>query len=878
MQYPPSSVPFVEYVLKAIEHPPHMFVSKLAACCAMLFLTRSDTELLRTLCYKWAVRFSMDRKKLMSAIRKRSQKSFRRHQSLDVMCSSEENDAFDDEGNETETVEHLMRILNSLILTYFSWNWNKTDYVIQINKEYESLIRENILPLCIVTSAADGLDDPAPSAWLIPRFHSSSTVFSPTSRMHPGEVSSPISINKGEGFESTIATSMPIRIRGSVSGGDYDNSPVTGGSVKFQAPFAPRSATTSKAAMFPKTSIVGSPFLSDSRGGRPSFLSPERITSTPTDDGSVLSLETSTVVSENSIIIMNLANYRAVMEQNTTGILILFHGRFSVKSNEAVDVLQDIVSRRPLNPMPTVAVVYSVTEPELATLYSIKFIPTIVYTPPPECQRSPRLRIATLPGSSRNSIDTNSSSFKIGSGGRGPLSTSIPRGGVGHPAADNNNAFSPTEVLFGVKLKTVSSANNSAAHCTPTSGDPTKDGSDGSVVDTRISDCCSREESSSTILIEEDEFDSTNVELQSTLENDQHITYPMEGVCTFSAIVEWIESRGTKKPQMQKTKNFVARMNAVRAEEKFKRERELHSALVLLRRLQGIPQEPHVAANGAQDGPLFIFLGGGMAAGKTTAAMALAQSAWWKDHKDQSVVVNADEFKLFNTEVDSTRPDVHARSTKAAESLLVQAINQGRSIVYDSTMMWEPYINQVVRMVRRGHQALFKQGRGYLPDVGVEEYFVEAEERRIAMHLPYQIHFLGITVEPEIAVPRGFIRKFTTGRGVPISTQLRSFKYFAQNFSYYASLMDSTTLYDNNVYVDLDKGELPPVMAESNVETGNTLRIRDEAAYQQFMKQVSLNENADNIMEIYGAAPDTKDPMWNVIGSPYSRSASRDTL
>ncbi|EPY17435.1 hypothetical protein STCU_10620 [Strigomonas culicis] len=240
-----------------------------------------------------------------------------------------------------------------------------------------------------------------------------------------------------------------------------------------------------------------------------------------------------------------------------------------------------------------------------------------------------------------------------------------------------------------------------------------------------------------------------------------------------------------------------------------------------------------------------------MAAGKTTASMALAKSSWWKDHKDSSVVVNADEFKLSDPQSAYPHAEAHVSSTQEAENLLVQALNQGRSIVFDSTMMWRPFIEQMVAMVRRAHVTLFKRGRGYLPHDDIEEYFVPLEKRPQRLQRPYKIHFLGITVEPDIAVPRGFIRKFTTGRGVPIPTQLRSFKFFAENFPHYVPLMDSTTLYDNNVYVNLEKGELPPVMAEKNEETKNNLCIRDKVAYQKFQRQTTINEDADNIWEIY---------------------------
>lgn len=60
--------------------------------------------------------------------------------------------------------------------------------------------------------------------------------------------------------------------------------------------------------------------------------------------------------------------------------------------------------------------------------------------------------------------------------------------------------------------------------------------------------------------------------------------------------------------------------------------------------------------------------------------------------------------------------------------------------------------------------------------------------------------------------------------------------------------MDVVTLLNNNVFVDLKRGELPPIIAIQDTNTDGRLHINDDAAYQLFRRQRTLNENADNIL------------------------------
>ena len=65
---------------------------------------------------------------------------------------------------------------------------------------------------------------------------------------------------------------------------------------------------------------------------------------------------------------------------------------------------------------------------------------------------------------------------------------------------------------------------------------------------------------------------------------------------------------------------------------------------------------------------------------------------------------------------------------------------------------------------------------------------------------PYQIELVGVTCSPTLAVARGFWRKLRSGRGVPVSAQLRSHRLFARNWCTYCKLLDSATLYHTGAY------------------------------------------------------------------------------
>jgi hypothetical protein len=294
--------------------------------------------------------------------------------------------------------------------------------------------------------------------------------------------------------------------------------------------------------------------------------------------------------------------------------------------------------------------------------------------------------------------------------------------------------------------------------------------------------------------------------------------------------------------------------------------------------------------DGSEHPPNFIFLGGGPASGKTTIANALKQTEWWRAHEEYVVWVDSDRFKTADPihgflRFSSCKTDVHKQSTKNAELLLINALNQGRSVVFDGTMTCAPFVEQTVAMIRDAHEYLYAMGPGYDEASGVEQYWIRQQKRERPLEAAYRIHLLAITVEPQEAVPRGIMRAMSTGRSVPIRGQLRSFRLFSQNFKRYLQLCDEVTLFNNNVRVDLEQGELPPVILQKPVDAVQALgvgwlaragvmstseppgaatpvssgevMILDKYAYEQFLKHRHINDNARNRDEMYT----TSEPM-----------------
>lgn len=71
----------------------------------------------------------------------------------------------------------------------------------------------------------------------------------------------------------------------------------------------------------------------------------------------------------------------------------------------------------------------------------------------------------------------------------------------------------------------------------------------------------------------------------------------------------------------------------------------------------------------------------------------------------------------------------------------------------------------------------------------------EANPIDVSQKKPYRIELVGVTCDTGLAVARGIWRKIRTGRSVPVPSQLRSHRLFAENFETFANAVDSATLY-----------------------------------------------------------------------------------
>lgn len=108
---------------------------------------------------------------------------------------------------------------------------------------------------------------------------------------------------------------------------------------------------------------------------------------------------------------------------------------------------------------------------------------------------------------------------------------------------------------------------------------------------------------------------------------------------------------------------------------------------------------------------------------------------------------------------------MHQSSTDAASSLLVTALNEGRDVIMDGTLSWEPFVEQTIAMARAVHRRRYRMGIGYsVQDDGsvVENYWEQvADEEDDAggggdqRRKPYRIELVGVVCDTYLAVVRG---------------------------------------------------------------------------------------------------------------------------
>ena len=131
---------------------------------------------------------------------------------------------------------------------------------------------------------------------------------------------------------------------------------------------------------------------------------------------------------------------------------------------------------------------------------------------------------------------------------------------------------------------------------------------------------------------------------------------------------------------------------------------------------------------------------------------------FWSGAKAKAVVVEGREAEAFK------ESDVIYQS-----SLLVTALNEGRDVIMNGTLSWEPFVEQTIAMARNVHIYRYRMGPGYqVAEDGtvVQNYWEmvgqQEEDQRSnnkkgerTGRKPYRIELVGVVCDPYLAVVRG---------------------------------------------------------------------------------------------------------------------------
>ncbi|KAK9146463.1 hypothetical protein Sjap_006366 [Stephania japonica] len=197
------------------------------------------------------------------------------------------------------------------------------------------------------------------------------------------------------------------------------------------------------------------------------------------------------------------------------------------------------------------------------------------------------------------------------------------------------------------------------------------------------------------------------------------------------------------------------------------------------------PKQVMVPADHSQRSPLLLLMGGGMGAGKSTVLKEILNDSFWSEAAKNAVVIEADAFKETDViykalssrghhDMLQTAELVHQSSIDVASSLLVTALNEGRDVIMDGTLSWEPFFNQTVEMARNVHRHRYRMGVGYVvaEDGTVNESYWEQiveenqgdntdkvdhcqEINNNEKRKPYRIELVGVVCDAHLAVARG---------------------------------------------------------------------------------------------------------------------------
>ncbi|XP_015887820.3 calmodulin calcium-dependent NAD kinase [Ziziphus jujuba] len=287
--------------------------------------------------------------------------------------------------------------------------------------------------------------------------------------------------------------------------------------------------------------------------------------------------------------------------------------------------------------------------------------------------------------------------------------------------------------------------------------------------------------------------------------------------------------------------------------------------------------------------PVLLLMGGGMGAGKSTVLKDTLKESFWSGAAANAVLVEADAFKETDViykalssmghhqDMLPTAELVHQKSTDAASSVLVTALNEGRDVIMDGTLSWEPFVEQTIAMARNVHKFRYRMGVGYkVAEDGtiIEDYWEQVKEEEhgqengeLPNRKPYRIELVGVVCDAYLAVVRGIRRALMSGRAVRVKSQLKSHKRFASAFPKYCHLVDNARLYCTNAM-----GGPPKLIGYKD---GDSNLLVDNEEIECLTKLSSLNPDADSVYELYEHPSIIFKPgsIWNdVVFSP-SRSA-----
>ncbi|CAI0559282.1 unnamed protein product [Linum tenue] len=351
-----------------------------------------------------------------------------------------------------------------------------------------------------------------------------------------------------------------------------------------------------------------------------------------------------------------------------------------------------------------------------------------------------------------------------------------------------------------------------------------------------------------------------------------------------SLVSQVMKDRSEKKPKLKSAIMAATRERRFESMSKSLKVTRVISTLVEEMKAIGITDslrsnDVMVPAAYSERSPVLLLMGGGMGAGKSTVIKDILKESFWGGAAANAVVVEADAFKesdvlykalnSFGHHDDMLRTSelVHQSSTDAASSLLVTALNEGRDVVMDGTLSWEPFVDQTIEMARNVHKRRYRMGVGYkvhddgtvtenywepVDDDGPEVTEENGESPSARTRRPYRIEMVGVVCDAYLAVVRGIRRAIITGRAVRVNSQLKSHKSFASAFPNYCQLVDNARLYCTN-----SVGGPPKLIARKD---GDNKMLIDPEEFKCLSNVARLNPSAESVYELYGDPSPIQEP------------------